>query len=96
MSNLEFLKIQIPGKISGTKQRHTFSIDEERGRIVEQIDKIEEGSEHEEYFNTKTHTISDFASSFDMYMGHPGKIWSDEDLAEQIVGEYLFDENFYD
>jgi hypothetical protein len=29
-------------------------------------------------------------------MGHPNKIWSDEDLAEQIVGEYLFDENIYD
>lgn len=97
MSNLPFLIIQIDGKVGGVKQRHTFSLNEDTGKIQEQIDKIEpDGSELEEFFPTKNHSLSNFAVSFDHYMGHPNKVWSDEDLAEQIVSEYLFDENIYD
>lgn len=97
MSNLQFLIIQVDGKKEGVKQRHTFSLNEDTGKIVEQIDKIEaDGSESEEFFPTKYHSLNNFAGSFDVYMGHPNKIWSDEDLAEQIVSEYLFDENVYD
>lgn len=92
MSNLQFLIIQVDGKKEGVKQRHTFSFDEETNKIVEQRDKIEaDGSELEEFFPTRYHSLSDFAVSFDHYMGHPNKVWSDEDLAEQIVSDYMFD-----
>lgn len=97
MSNLPFLIIQVKDKGEGVQQRHTFSLDEDQGRVVEQIDKIEaDGAELEEFFPTKYQSVSDFVVNFDRYMSHPSKIWSDEDLAEQIVSEYLFDENIYD
>ena len=97
MSNLQFLIILVDDKIEGTRQRHTFSFNEETGQVVEQIDRIEaDGAEWEEFFPTKYHYLSKFLASFDRYMNHPGKIWADEDLAEQIAGDYLFDENIYD
>lgn len=73
---------------------------EEDCKVLQLVDVIDratgERAEEVDFPHPKTMNLSSFAVNVDAYMGHPGRIFGDEDLVDEICRSFIFDENFFE